>query len=577
MAGGTSVTLLHDIRILFDSGTASGLSDRQLLERFTRYGDASAFEVLVLRHGPMVLRVCRNRLHDPNDAQDAFQATFLILVRRSGSIRRRDSVGSWLYGVASRVAARVRIGAARRHAVEERAACRVPEAVDTSEGDEAEPEEFGPIVQEEVRRLPEKYRTVVVLCYWQGLTHEQAAAQLGIPLGTVRSRMARARDLLRRRLTRRGLTPLAGVVTAAMDGVSVIRLSPIPAELMQATVRAAVEVVSGPATGLVVSGAVASLVQRFIWSMTMIKIGGVAAGIVLVGIAGYGVGKAANPAGQSQELRQVAPERDSGLVRKEQPASPQPQAGTAAPAPRETQSNAPVKIASNVDGEVTIISLPAPGRHVKKGEVICVLDSAAIQDQLLGQRVVVESARAEYQNARLTREVAEIAVVEYQEGIFLSELQDIVGDIQIAEAELDLAEVELRAAKLIVPESAKGLGVKRAELDVFRAKIAIKKAKARRSLLVDYTKPRTIKQLKAEVEKARGDELSKQSIWDLEKTKQARLERQIANCAIVAPIDGYIRNSRVMGLKVHQQQTLFEIVPADGAKPQIPGSSQSTP
>ena len=282
-----------------------------------------------MRHGPMVLRVCRNRLHDPNDAQDAFQATFLILVRRSGSIRRRDSVGSWLYGVASRVAARVRIGAARRHAVEERAACRVPEAVDTSEGDEAEPEEFGPIVQEEVRRLPEKYRTVVVLCYWQGLTHEQAAAQLGIPLGTVRSRMARARDLLRRRLTRRGLTPLAGVVTAAMDGVSVIRLSPIPAELMQATVRAAVEVVSGPATGLVVSGAVASLVQRFIWSMTMIKIGGVAAGIVLVGMAGYGVGKAANPAGQSQELRQVAPERDSGLVRKEQPASPQPQAGTA--------------------------------------------------------------------------------------------------------------------------------------------------------------------------------------------------------------------------------------------------------
>ncbi len=154
--------------------------------------------MLVLRHGPMVLRVCRNLLQDPNDAQDAFQATFFILVRRCGSIRRLDSVGSWLYGVACRVAARARVGAARRRAVEERAASRVVEAVEPSEGDETDREELGPIVQEEVRRLPEKYRAAVVLCYWEGLTQEQAAVQLGIPLGTVRSRLARARDLLRR-------------------------------------------------------------------------------------------------------------------------------------------------------------------------------------------------------------------------------------------------------------------------------------------------------------------------------------------------------------------------------------------
>ncbi len=114
MTGGSSVELLRDIQILFESGTASGLTDRQLLERFIHHRDPSAFEVLVLRHGPMVLRVCRNLLHDPNDAQDAFQATFLILVRRSGSIRRLDSVGSWLYGVACRAAARLRVGSARR-------------------------------------------------------------------------------------------------------------------------------------------------------------------------------------------------------------------------------------------------------------------------------------------------------------------------------------------------------------------------------------------------------------------------------------------------------------------------------
>ncbi len=272
MAGGTSVELLRDIQILFDAGTASGLSDRQLLDRFTNHRDPSAFEVLVSRHGPMVLRVCRNLLADPNDAQDAFQATFLILVRRSGSIRRLDSVGSWLYGVASRVAARVRVGASRRRVAEERAAARVLEAIDPCQG-EPDLVEFGPIVQEEVRRLPEKYRSAVILCYWEGLTQEQAAVQLGIPLGTVRSRIARARDLLRRRLTRRGSAPVAGIVSAGMDTAPYLlgRLPQISSGLVHSTVQAASRFAAGQAPVQVVSGSAASLVQRILWSMAMIK------------------------------------------------------------------------------------------------------------------------------------------------------------------------------------------------------------------------------------------------------------------------------------------------------------------
>ena len=136
MAGGPSVAVLRDIQTLFDTGTASGLSDRQLLERFVSGRDASAeaaFEVLVQRHGPMVLRVCHNVLGDATDAQDAFQATFLVLVRRSGSIRRLESLGSWLYGVACRVAARARVEAARRRAAERRGALRVVQAVDPSD------------------------------------------------------------------------------------------------------------------------------------------------------------------------------------------------------------------------------------------------------------------------------------------------------------------------------------------------------------------------------------------------------------------------------------------------------------
>ena len=220
MAGDASGALVRNIQTLFDIGTVGGLSDRELLARFAGSRDASAeaaFEALVLRHGPMVLRVCSNVLRDPTDAQDAFQATFLVLVRRSRAIRKLESVGSWLYGVAYRVAARARVEAARRRAVERRGGLRVVAAVDSGDDGVRDREELGLAIQEEVRRLPERYRGVVVLCYWEGLTHEQAAAQLGCPLGTVRSRMARARRLLHHRLTRRGPCPLAGVVAASFD------------------------------------------------------------------------------------------------------------------------------------------------------------------------------------------------------------------------------------------------------------------------------------------------------------------------------------------------------------------------
>jgi polysaccharide export outer membrane protein len=290
MGGGTSAALLRDIQTLFDTGTAAGLTDRQLLERFACSRDATAetaFEVLVLRHGPMVLRVCRNVLHDPNDAQDAFQATFLVLVRRRGAVGKLESLGGWLYGVAHRVALRARVEAARRRAVEARAALQVVEAFEPDVSARMDPQAYGPIVQEEVRRLPEKYRAAVVLCYWEGLTHEQAAVQLGIPLGTVRSRIARARDLLRRRLTHRGSAPVAGIVAAGVDATSgSLRRPPqISSELVNSTVQAASRI----AAGHVVSGPVASLVQRILWSMTMIKLCKLVTGLSVLALTIWGV------------------------------------------------------------------------------------------------------------------------------------------------------------------------------------------------------------------------------------------------------------------------------------------------
>jgi polysaccharide biosynthesis/export protein len=296
MAVCPSVAVLRDIQTLFDTGTASGLSDRQLLERFASRGDASAeaaFEVLVLRHGPMVLRVCRNVLGNSTDAQDAFQATFLVLVRRYGSIRRLDSVGDWLYGVACRVAARARVEASRRRAAEQRAALRVVEAVDPPDASESDPAEFGPVIQEEVRRLPEKYRAVIVLCYWQGLTQEQAAMQLGCPLGTVRSRLARSRDLLRRRLTRRGLATLAEAIVPLFPSISAGRLSLVPNVMTSSTVKAGVQVVSGRAMTGVTSTSVAVLAQSVLRSLFMMKLKIIAASLVLVGIGAFGASLAA--------------------------------------------------------------------------------------------------------------------------------------------------------------------------------------------------------------------------------------------------------------------------------------------
>jgi polysaccharide biosynthesis/export protein len=308
MVRGPSVALLRDIQTLYDAGTVAGLSDRELLERFTRARDGSseaAFEVLVRRHGPMVLRVCRGALKDWNDAEDAFQATFIILARRCGSIRRRDSVESWLFGVACRVAARARVEAARRRVVEERGATEAEAALGTTQDDDADRLELGPIVQEEVRRLPEKYRAAVVLCYWEGLTQEQAAAQLGIPLGTVRSRLARARDLLRRRLTRRGAAPLAGIMASGLDFTSIM---PIPAAVPDSWVAATVKAVSsiaaggGPATAGAASASVALLVRGVMRSMVMMKLKTIAISLSLIAVGAAGVIVAA------PQARQIRPE-----------------------------------------------------------------------------------------------------------------------------------------------------------------------------------------------------------------------------------------------------------------------------
>ena len=265
--------LLHSVvRFLRTIGATQGgdAADGSLLRRFTAERDEAAFTALVRRHGPMVFGVCRRVLRDPHDAEDAFQATFLVLVRKAGSVGRPDLLGNWLHGVAHRTALKAKTEAAKRRAKERRAA--LPAAVDTADpagGD------LAAVLDEEVSRLPAKYRAPFVLCYLGGKTNEEAARLLGCPAGTVASRLAWARERLRCRLTRRGLGPSAGMLPAPSA------LTSVPPNLAGSTTKAAMLVAAGQAaTGAATSANVAVLMEGVMKAMFMTKLI-TAAGVLL--------------------------------------------------------------------------------------------------------------------------------------------------------------------------------------------------------------------------------------------------------------------------------------------------------
>jgi RNA polymerase sigma factor (sigma-70 family) len=209
MATGQMQNLLKQLRkVLVHRGESQG-SDWELLERFAASHDETAFEVLVWRHHRMVLSVCSRILSDSNDVEDAFQATFLVLARKAGSIRKVGSLSSWLFGVARRVALEAARGSRQHRADLIRVPSSCPEPCD-----EMIRQELQGIFDEELGQLPEKYRAPIVLCYLEGLTYEEAGHQLGCSKGTLSTRLTRARELLRMRLAGRGLAVSAGTLAA---------------------------------------------------------------------------------------------------------------------------------------------------------------------------------------------------------------------------------------------------------------------------------------------------------------------------------------------------------------------------
>jgi RNA polymerase sigma factor (sigma-70 family) len=320
-----------------------GPSDGQLLARFRDARDAAAFEALLRRHGPMVLGVCRRVLRHEQDAEDAFQATFLVLVRKAASVAVRGSLGGWLYGVAYLTAQKARGATARRRAKEKQMAR--PEAV-PDPGDLWR--ELRPMIDQELSRLPDIYREAVVLCDLEGQTQKEAARRLGCPEGTVSGRLSRARAMLAKRLARRGLAPAGGA--AALGLAHRAASAALPAPLVVSTVKAVAQVAAGHGAAGVVSAPVVALTERVLKTMCTSRLKLAFAAVLAVGLLGVGWGVYRASAAPKPEVNQPAPAVGSPGKQEEQLDLP--------------QGPAPVQVLARIgaDGKLMIkTTAPPPG------------------------------------------------------------------------------------------------------------------------------------------------------------------------------------------------------------------------
>jgi RNA polymerase sigma factor (sigma-70 family) len=303
---------LRRIHHLFIEGTAAGLADGQLLERFLSRGDEAAFAALVERHGPMVLRACRSVLARPEDVEDAFQATFLVLVCKARSIRGQQALAAWLGRVAHRVAGRAGVESARRRSHERRAGAARAAVLSRAEPDD----DWRLALHEELGRLSDRYRLPLLLCDLEGKTHAQAAAELGCGPATVQRRLTAARDLLRSRLTRRGIALSTGTLAAVLGRPAA---AAVPTEWVETAVAGARSLSTRAARlaiGQVAATAAESLARQSLHSTASGRLAAIAAvSVALIGLVGIA--------------------RSAGTARPDEPPAVRPQmpAGPSMPSP----------------------------------------------------------------------------------------------------------------------------------------------------------------------------------------------------------------------------------------------------
>jgi len=393
---------------------ASEGTDGQLLERFTAQHDEAAFRTLVERHGPLVWSVCRRVLRQTPDAEDAFQATFLVLVRKAGSIRKRASVRSWLYGVARRVAVRARTNAGRRQTTDLHK-LDVPQAVDPAR--EVAEREWHGIVDEEIQRLPETQRQPLILCYLEGKTNDEAAQELGCPRGTIATRLAHARARLRQRLTRRGVVLPAAALTVELSRHVA---SAAPAPIVEVLVKAALARVAD--TAAVVSPQVAALTEGTLKAMFMSKLKLLAAILLVLGVLGTG---AALFAFHGQPAEPAEPGRDEKpkplpVVKQDKGDLPGPREKQDVPSQREgvllvvgtdikEGENVPAEriVTVKIHGEVKKYRRLQVGDKVEEGQLLARVDDRLARDEVAIRKAKLAAAEADYVAATKTRDEAQ--------------------------------------------------------------------------------------------------------------------------------------------------------------------------
>ena len=326
----------------------AGLSDGELLERYVCHREEAAFTALVRIHGPMVLGVCRRLLRDTHDADDAFQATFLVLVRKAHAVVPRERIGAWLYGVAYRTSLRAKAMANRRRAKQK--------TLEDVPSPPADPEsEWLALLDHEIMRLPEKYRVPLVLCDLERKTRKQAARQIGCPEGTLATRLRHARALVQKRLARHGLTLSAGAVAVTWThAVS----AAVPSSLLAATVSNASLFTAGKIAGLIPLPIIA-LAEGVVKAMVLTKVKTIGTVLVLVSALGLGVvgmaggsrfaATAQTPVAKAKAVSPVRPtiiEENNGLL----PLGP-----------------APVQALASLDKDKVVIRTNLSVRRIKEG------------------------------------------------------------------------------------------------------------------------------------------------------------------------------------------------------------------
>jgi RNA polymerase sigma factor (sigma-70 family) len=455
--------------------TSSQIPDRVLLDRFVLTQDEEAFAALVKRHAGMVMAVCRRALIDVHSAEDAFQATFLVLVQKARAIAKPDCLGSWLYGVAYRTALQARSAAATRRRHEHRAA--------TIQAVESNPEvmwrDLRPILDEEIHRLPSSYQEPIILCYFEGKTKEEAAQLLDLPVGTVSSRLARARAKLRSRLTRRGLTLSLGLLTCTLE--QKVGASIICTPLVDTTIKAglALAAVKSVTTGIV-SLKAASLAEGVVKSMFLSKLKTAAAIFLGVTLLGSGVGVVSYRAAVAQEknsepvqeekLRQEIARLKNELDRLERELE------------RLKPERAYVEVAASREGIVTMIgteikegeNVPADqriskqyrrlkvGDRVERGQLLGQIDDRLARDEMETKKNKVMVAKAELVVSEKTLAEAKerlktqadliktrVASLEEYRGAQLA-VDKYVGEVASKKAAIAVAKAELNQIETVV-------------------------------------------------------------------------------------------------------------------------------